>query len=632
MSSSNNHFDAFKSTFGGSSKKRLTSLELNANHFCDTVLASFDQMSRINGLLHGEVQSGKTSQTLAVIAAVADEDPSFETFIYLTSNVIPLHEQTLSDAVRRLSHTFSVCGPNDDIQFRSAPQGRPRLLILNKDTSILARWLKRLQTNKDVLTRPVFIVDDEGDWGTPDNKVNSKSASSPSRTNVLITNFRALGTGSIYLSVTATPQSLFLQTCRSGYRPSFIEFFEPGDGYLGGDFFFGRPDSICHRILPNDETQKLLQSAIIPDGLTSAVVSFALTCVLLSQEGHSNANSVFHPHVNKVNHEKVAGHIEAILTAMAKPVSQWSEGLRQVFTTELSDIQRAYPSNKLDTSQAVALLRNLQFEVRLMNSDNKIKPDELESGFNYIVGANSLGRGIAFPHLQTIYYTRDSRNPAADTYWQHARIFGYDRDWRKLRMFMPAAVFRLFANLNEQNIKLVSMIKSGEVEVNQIGLPSGIAATARAKIRASAHTVIVGGVNYFAPNPNQNNGSRIDAILTKDRLTDGEYAGVPQEVAESLIRQADLSSEWRGEHFIQAVQLLQKQPSVRLLVRRDRKISANTGSMLSPNDRALGDQYPDELVITLYEVDGSVDRGWDGARFWMINVKLPGKLIYHSVD
>ena len=53
---------------------------------------------------------------------------------------------------------------------------------------------------------------------------------------------------------------------------------------------------------------------------------------------------------------------------------------------------------------------------------------QYEEGVNIIVGGNSLGRGVAFPCLQTIYYCRVTKNPQADTMWQHARMFGYDRD------------------------------------------------------------------------------------------------------------------------------------------------------------------------------------------------------------
>ncbi len=53
-----------------------------------------------------------------------------------------------------------------------------------------------------------------------------------------------------------------------------------------------------------------------------------------------------------------------------------------------------------------------------MNSKNNIESTEYAVGCNYIIGGNTLGRGVTFPGLQTIYYTRSSKKPQADTMWQ----------------------------------------------------------------------------------------------------------------------------------------------------------------------------------------------------------------------
>lgn len=66
----------------------------------------------------------------------------------------------------------------------------------------------------------------------------------------------------------------------------------------------------------------------------------------------------------------------------------------------------------------------------------------------------------------------------------------------------------------------------------------------------------------------------------------------------------------------------------KIIVRRDRDISKGTGTLLSPNDRKLGDQYDDEVVLTLYKVTGN--KGWDGQKIWIPNIKLPGNRVYYS--
>jgi hypothetical protein len=54
--------------------------------------------------------------------------------------------------------------------------------------------------------------------------------------------------------------------------------------------------------------------------------------------------------------------------------------------------------------------------------------------------------------------------------------------------------------------------------------------------------------------------------------------------------------------------------------------------MLSPNDRQYGDKLQNQIVLTAYRVDGAQGK-WSKAKdFWLINVKLPGSLLYYEVD
>ena len=65
-------------------------------------------------------------------------------------------------------------------------------------------------------------------------------------------------------------------------------------------------------------------------------------------------------------------------------------------------------------------------------------------------------------------------------------------------------------------------------------------------------------------------------------------------------------------------------------MRRNRDIARGTGTLLSENDRKLGEQFPDSAVLTMYKVTGN--KGWDGHKLWIPNIKLPGTDIYYSCD
>ena len=48
--------------------------------------------------------------------------------------------------------------------------------------------------------------------------------------------------------------------------------------------------------------------------------------------------------------------------------------------------------------------------------------------------------------------------------------------------------------------------------------------------------------------------------------------------------------------------------------------------MLSPDDRKLAQKYTNDIVLTLYLVNGHQNKGWVGSDFWMPNIKLPNDL------
>ena len=67
-----------------------------------------------------------------------------------------------------------------------------------------------------------------------------------------------------------------------------------------------------------------------------------------------------------------------------------------------------------------------------------------------------------------------------------------------------------------------------------------------------------------------------------------------------------------------------------LIVRRGRAVTQGTGSLLSPNDRMLGDSFTGKVVLTMYEIVG--DHGWKKDRIWVPNIKLPNFINYYNVQ
>ena len=157
-------------------------------------------------------------------------------------------------------------------------------------------------------------------------------------------------------------------------------------------------------------------------------------------------------------------------------------------------------------------IREEKIKILTLNSISSFDSNsQYLDGINVIVGGNSLGRGITFPQLQTIYYCRIAKKPQADTMWQHARMFGYDRDPDLLRVYIPHNLFKLFYKINETNSRIIEQIRAGNKP--KIIYPTGLSPTRKNVIDRATVKTYSGGVNYFPFAPMDRNIEMLDEML-----------------------------------------------------------------------------------------------------------------------
>lgn len=594
-------------------------------------IKNFSFREHTTGLLLGNVQSGKTGQVFGIIAAAADE--RFELFVLLTTDNIYLHEQTFKRALSSLD-TFTVCGENDEIRFKEAKMRKPTLIILKKNTKVLQKWRNNLSSSGFFEGRAIFIVDDEGDAASLNTKINEDDQSVINRH---LEEMKKLANSSIYLQVTATPQSLLLQTKLSGWRPGFIYYFGPGKGYLGGEYFYDDPPSLAIRLTGEHELDDLRRrGANMPEGLRSSLLSFLIAGAhtILKKEG-SVCNFLVHPSVRITDHAVFAERLGEYLNEMLIAVSenQMAEYLRN----EWNNLKKT-KKNLADLTDVNDFMKSAlaaeAINIRVMNSQGS--PDiDYYRGLNIIVGGNSLGRGVTFPRLQTVYYCRTAKAPQADTFWQHCRMFGYDRDPDLMRIFIPPSLFKLFAELNNGNRALLAQVALvGDINDVSLLYPPGVRPTRPSVVDKDALSLIVGGVNYFPGLPKRKHTKQIDEML-QEYEDKGSYGITLNHLINLLEKfESELKADWSNKGFINCIKALKSGKSENkavLIVRRDRSISKGTGTLLSPDDRALGESFRIYPVFTLYRLKGEIEKGWDGNPIWVPNIKLPeGKNFFKS--
>lgn len=242
-----------------------------------------------------------------------------------------------------------------------------------------------------------------------------------------------------------------------------------------------------------------------------------------------------------------------------------------------------------------------------------------------------MGRGITFPKLQTIYYSRLVKNPQADTMWQHSRMFGYDRIPGLMRVFMPSMLYKLFADINRTNDSLILQMQN-TISAHKIKLfyPPNIKPTRKNVLDNSKVSIIIGGVNYFPFDPENPRFGELCSIL--EPYADGEYSAHIGVIIKILEQIHSSGIDFVMADFIallKAIQVEYPAYQVKLIIRRGRNINYGTGTLLSQTDRLLGDKFPNQVVLTMYQING--EHGWHQPNIWIPNIKFPIGVNYYNV-
>lgn len=596
------------------------SIRKTANEFSHMNLESFSFAEHEVGLLFGNVQAGKTAQMFGILCAAADA--SFPIFIILTTDNVALQKQTYDRVERDLSCCdFCICGETDRQKFVDNALEKPAIVVLKKNSKVLLQWYNTLASSSFVKGNALFVIDDEADAASPNTLVNKGRVST---INQRLTNIKDSSIGSIYLQVTGTPQALLLQSSTSNFRPAFTCYFEPGESYLGGDFFFNYDQNDCIRFINSGDTEDT------DDDLYSAVLCHLISSAMLFLNGKEVCNFVIHPGVKKQSHTAMKRAVEKRLSLIKAGLS--SSEFINVLKAEYGKMiptKVNRPSFEIVLEKIRSLILEDSIKVLIMNGDTSITDSEYTIGSNIIIGGNVLGRGVTFPKLQTLYYTRTAKKPQADTMWQHSRMFGYDRDSGLMRVFITKPLYKLFSDINSGNNSIISQVEKGLDKI-QIFYPEGINPTRKNVINLSMVNLVAGGANYYPNDPDNSTYDDLDNILGS--FESKEYYKVGAKVLLKILSHIVPSDDFHQAAFESMIKArLAENPSEQgiLIVRRDREITQGTGSLLSPNDRALGEQFNNKIVLTMYKITG--EHGWKHNKIWVPNIKLPEFINYYDV-
>ena len=390
------------------------SIEKTAKQIGEKRLSQFDYASHQMGLLFGNIQSGKTGHVFGVMCEAVDL--GFPFFMFLTTDSTTLQEQTYDRAKNDLTD-FVVCNENEEQKFRNHGD-KPVVVVVKKNYRVLKAWANRFRNTNMLLGNPLFIIDDEADAASLNTKVNQDKVSS---INKYLQDIIDTAQSSIYLQMTGTPQSLLLQSSISGWHPLFVDYFEPGNAYLGGNFFFPKdktPDFV--RFIDGEPASNLARDVVIRHLVVTAQLFLT---------GHEVSNCLIHTSRLQSEHNRTAREISNVLDELSESSDdpKLKAEMKKEYDT-LAPVKDPKQSFE-DIYQLVQkILSKKEFNIVKLNGSSADTSEDYANGCNFIVGGTNLGRGVTFSQLHTFYYARTSKHPQADTMWQHNRMFGYDRD------------------------------------------------------------------------------------------------------------------------------------------------------------------------------------------------------------
>lgn len=363
--------------------------------------------------IYGDPQSGKTEMMIVLTAKLLDAGHKI-VIILINDNV---------DLLRQNSRRFSESGLN--------PSPKDFTEIIDPNVNIgYQEWVIFCKKNSKDLQKLIdkignidekVIIDDEGDYATPNSKVNKKEQT---KINELVE--RLLSDG-IYIGVTATPARLDLNNTFDNSSSHWI-YFEPHDKYHGQNTFFPINNHLKYKLntLPNEYDD--------PKYLKEALLNFFVSASYLNIKTGKNYCMLVHTSGKMIDHSEDYKQIIHILNILSdqSPEEDFKKLVEQIFDIA----NKHFNPEERDRIIAYILANIKRNKVVVMNSDRDRKNYDFTQATNPVslftiaIGGNIVSRGVTFENLISMFFTRDVKHKIQqDTYIQRARMFGDRGDY-----------------------------------------------------------------------------------------------------------------------------------------------------------------------------------------------------------
>lgn len=309
------------------------------------------------GIVIGKVQSGKTSNFIALLALAFDN--GYNLAVVIGGNTTEL----LTQNVNRIKRSFNV--DVDKLKVLHSKDNHNQIIpekireFINNGSKVLivtlkspqAKTQKHMSRVSQLFDDPIMqnettlIIDDEGDQATLNAKVYSKEEDVEKRvsqTYKVALEIKNKIKRHCFISITATPQANILIKTSDKLSPDFGQLIKPGNGYCGLSVFHGEEQDKYVKEIPDNDDTLLDETGGIPSTFYNALAAFYVSNAIRKSRGDNGVHSMLiHPSVRKFDHAMVAKKVDNLLAEWKKIVKLGKTDLAYQYSLKLY-FQKAY--------------------------------------------------------------------------------------------------------------------------------------------------------------------------------------------------------------------------------------------------------------------------------------------------
>lgn len=619
------------------------------------------------GLIYGRIQSGKTRAMITSSALAFDN--KFRVVIVMTSNNNRLVGQTHQDFRNGLPGNIGVYSKS---HFQQEVQQARQILQLGTGGIVLicSKGAARLPQAIDFLEKigasehPAIIFDDEGDQATLDTNTLKRSRkedlvlASPIHRLIhdpAILSLRKSLPRHIFVSVTGTPSGIVLQNIDSNSRPGFIELLEAGKHYVGGGIFFSgeKPNKLVTLIAGNERIKLLGKSLALPEGLKNAIAFFLVAAASAGEkigwpDDARGYKFLCHPSVTNADQEKVAKLVRQYIVELSNSIVNPTRSKLKPFAEAYASLKAQTPNIPRFDAIIETIRANIASrEILIINKNTTGEELNYSRCFNFLIGGNTLGRGLAIKNLLATYYVREAKKTQLDTMYQHARMFGYRKPTLPYtRVFLPPQLYHRFRQIFISDEELRKFIEKnkGDFETIPVRIASNIRATRNSVLDARKIEVLMPGKQLYPNYPffKEPESSRRAAKIRRELLKlFPKYKDVGRNGVKITVDQArkllamvktNGTNAWSDKKLPSILAYLDEnfKKGIVLKYRTAERTPGNDQGLLEqgvlPGPDVAADSAGDRPVLWLFEMKfkaGYDPDGWKGKAFFYPTLVLP---------